>query len=113
MPLTRTHVLFLLSLASCQSIAPPPRGTPRLLIEQQGARITATGVDFGAVRLGEPVTTTLFVENTGAGPLQLERFERVGVSSGVKLGEEVLDVPVFVVPQTRALIAADRCLQKV
>lgn len=110
MPLTRTPVLFLLALASCQSIAPPPRGTPRLLIEQQGARITATGVDFGAVRLGEPVTTTLFVENTGAGPLQLERFERVGVSSGVKLGEEVLDMPVFVVPQTRALIAAGETL---
>lgn len=100
------RALFLLSLASCrcQSVEALPRGTPRLLIEHQGARITASGFDFGAVRLGVPASATLFVENVGEGALQLERIERVGVSSAVQLGDEVVDAPAFVVSQTRALI---------
>ena len=105
MSLTRASFLVLLSLASCQCQTQSlSRGTPKLLIEHQGARITAPGFDFGAVRLATPASSTLFIENIGQGPLQLERIERVGVGSGVQLGDEVVDAPVFVVPQTRALI---------
>lgn len=107
MPLNRAALFVLFSLTACQCrpVEPPPRGTPKLLIEHQGARIGATGFDFGTVRLASPASATLFVQNVGEGPLQLERIERVGLSSVVRFGDEVVDAPVFVVPQTRALIA--------
>lgn len=107
MPLNRAALFVLFSLTACQCrpVEPSPRGTPKLLIEHQGARIGATGFDFGTVRLASPASATLFVQNVGEGPLQLERIERVGLSSVVRFGDEVVDAPVFVVPQTRALIA--------
>lgn len=100
--LHRAALVVLVSLSACQCRSIEP--TPRLRIEHQGARINAVGFDFGTVRLATPASATLFVENIGDGPLQLERIERVGLSSVVSFGDEVVDAPVFVVPQTRALI---------
>ncbi|MDP3231381.1 MAG: choice-of-anchor D domain-containing protein [Myxococcales bacterium] len=108
--LRRFGVLLVLavigSACRCGVISEPAvRGTPVLLVEQAGVPVVSDTLDFGPVRVGETATKTLFIANRGRGALVLERIEKVGFGSAVRLGRDLDEAdPLFVLPVTRVEI---------
>lgn len=94
------------SACRCGVISEPMvRGTPELLVEQNAVQVVSDTLDFGPVRVGETATKTLFIANRGSGALMLERIEKVGFGSSVRLSRDLDEPdPVFVLPVKRVEI---------